>query len=490
MAVETRRLERFSLIGMVVAVLVLISVAYMSPTIVSEFRYMQGRWIMKAMKEKRTTILRELPDNDVRVDYDAGNASLDVLREGLKKFPNSPRLLLRYGCYCDDPSGEAALQKAAEIDTENAAPMYVLAAKAIRVKDYDKATALLTKGACRTRLDYYPIPEDLLHLDTYFERRMFPYNYLPGSSSLHALRVMTDYAKSLASQGRTSEAVRICEALQSMGTQGLRMQPCSLYMASDFSNMYTIGVDSEGRLHSNNPEWRQKWDESIYLLSALGYAQDLQNARAGISAVITAVWILLLAVCSFGVLASNLLRFHFTRRSKRKPASTFHDQATCEVFSTRGLARLYGWTILLPCVLQAIVIAYTWNQTASSPHWITGIVTTGVILLPTPTIVLIWAWKGYARAFEKSSRRKLPKTWKSGLDEDKRELHRRLSGVLGGGLTLLSACLLFSSLLITHRAPWNYAAIFPDVTQEDRIVQDIVQHKFYVPPSRIKAADH
>jgi len=487
----TRRLERLSLVGVVVSILVVVSVVYAIPLIIADFRYFHG--ITEPIPNRRNSVLQNLPDNDLRVDYHsmiAGKTSRDVLREGLKKFPNSPRLLLRYGINYID--GKIALRKAAEIDKENAAPILGLAMYALWNKQYEAAIRSTIEATSRPRLNYYPIPKDLLHLDTYFQRRQFPYSIQPSPYSLDEFRVLAEYAE----YGRTSEAVEICKALQIIGLRGLRTRPCCLLTADRFARLYTAGVRSEGKVNANSPEWRQKRDESVYLQSALEYAQELHTARAGVSGVLTAVWILLLMICAFGVLASNLLRFYFTRRSKRKAASTLHDQATREVFSTLGLTRLYGWTILLPCVLQAIVIAYMWNQTGvnaviarSNPHWITGIAAIVVILLPAPAIALVWAWKGYARAFEKLSRRKLPRTWKSGQDEDKRELHRRLSGVLGGGLALLAACLLFSSLLITHRAPWNYADIWPDVTQEDRIVQDIVQHKLQVPLSYTKGAE-
>ena len=67
--------------------------------------------------------------------------TVDKVRQAVGKYPNSARLQFRLGTYGNDGQ---ALRRAAELDTNNALPLYYLASKAASM---DETLALLFGGS-------------------------------------------------------------------------------------------------------------------------------------------------------------------------------------------------------------------------------------------------------------------------------------------------------------------------------------------------------
>lgn len=431
------------------------------------------------------------------------------LEEAIKKYPNSARLYFRLGTLRERPLSPSALKRAADLDSDNALPLYMLASAAAENGDPNQALDLVTQGNQRKRVDSYPLPYEPCKGNGLMEMAVVGANSSVGFPVFAHLKKaamdIADYAGKLQSTGHTNEALAALSQAKRMGWKIMRAEHAGLINVQLGVLLVKIC---------------QKHEKQIYteIGSKAGLAKitkeniKLRYLSAGSHAYIVELGPKLtrrLAVfTTFSIpLSPAVLEFCFTLvvlgiwgvfalRTRGKTASELHLQATSQAFALRNLLGLYA-PIFLPIGIAAGVLFYlsaSLMASSQNDNWaiILPIVIGVAVLLPSIILHCRAAgiYKKTYRQVSEEAGNETPRLWKGVPKEEKREVARRLAGVHGGAMVflLIFGLLISGGMKLTLNAfPWQVDRATAGLAQEEpRYVTDLLDGKIKVPEKYIR----
>ena len=481
---ETRRLDVLTILGLLMGVGVVLLLV---------FQQQGDCWKRTSIPKVRAAFLKQLPESDLKADYDIllpatsdfqANPSVHKIRQAVAKYPNSARLQFRLGVYGQD---KQALQRAAELDPNNALPVYYLAHQS----SADKALALIAQANHRKAMNWYLLPEKGKGLaDTLIEFSNSSIQ-LPAYMVLRQdTRIVCKYALELQKQGRTDEALAALEqakatAWKLIGRDNTNVMDLLVTTALvqgtlKYEKQIYTQIGSKAGLASLEAE-KKRLD---YLTAGGRYyttevsGKDMLSMMKHIALLGSMLFVGVAQL--FVLLLSGIWWEILLLRSRKQPGSELHLEAT-RVFSTGGLTRLYAF-IYLPMAIAFTVATLTMSETTFMP--VIAFYAAGMLL----PLVLLWranaaykkAYRGAAESAGQEVSKSIP---------DRREFQRRMIGVQGGAMV----CLVILGLLVSGGTkvasgtyPWEP---FPSMTQthqrESQFVEQLLTGKIKVPQKYI-----
>ncbi|HUV05451.1 MAG TPA: hypothetical protein VMX94_10130 [Armatimonadota bacterium] len=498
---ETRRLDILALIGGVLALVAIAVQGY--------YTIWARTYSFEAQAaETREAILQRMPDTDVRADFEVlslgfgsvhgGAAAQRALERAVKKFPKSARLNFRLGTIGESRQSPGALRRAAELDTSNALPLYLLASEAASRGAADEAIVLLIRGNRRRHVDSYPLPYEVCENNGLFEAMVGAANSL-RSSPIHLRRVATcvsKHAAELHAAGHTDQALTTLGETKRMAWSLMRSKDATMMDLLAGTAIVAIADKREAQIYTETGSkvglaQVQKEKRKLTYLSAGCRAywdqsmEGLVRSGARFSAPIVSVAPIIGQ--SWLTVAMLLLWAAFALRTRRVPTSELHLEAAAKSFSVGRLLKYYAPIFLLPG-LAASALTYL----AFSKYTLVTVAAGAAFLVPS--ILLLWLSvrlhkKTYLQTAESLGREK-PRFWAGAPAQDKREIARRLAGVHGGAMILLLVWgLLVSGVVkLTWDAfPWQIERAFAGVYKAElRYAADLVAGKVKVPQKYIR----
>jgi hypothetical protein len=504
---ETRLLDRMAIIGAVLAIL-----AIVLPIIYTARMTAAQDPLSKGYRQKA---LDCMPTPDIRADLDIAGLwnseigekkRLTMLREAVKKYPNSGRLWFRLGLSAKGSGSENALRRAAQLDPQNAMPLYMLASQAAERKSWDEAISLLRRANRLPGVDRYLFPYEACRGDGLLEMTMSD----AGGEIAIVLRMrrlvvsLTKRASDLHAARRTKEAVEILgdtrtaarrlmqvdeptwmDVLvgQSMIALCAKPEKAIAVATGDKATLARLAAQKQEdvRIRAGMKAYLDRSMEELVRRMARFAALGIPVAVAGFVQAIFVIFSLIW----WGVLS---------RRSRGIQASELHLDATVRAFPVRKLLTLFGFIIIF---MAAATVALV--QATHTVEWDVLGAACG-IGMAVPAIaglaVAVWAAAAYKKAFRaaaQSAGEEISKPWKGYPIADKRERQRRLTGVLGGMMISLVVWLaILSGYMKTtmNALPWQIergAAGFHQ--QETRYIADLVAGKIKVPQKYIRQVE-
>jgi len=442
-----------------------------------------------------------LPESDIRADIEAIFPTSDDLqvkpniahlKQAAKKYPNSARLQFRLGSFGPD---EQALRRAAELDADNAVPMYYLASNALSRDSMDEGLAVLTDANYRKNLTDYPIS---LKGDSQADLVVISVNSALDFKTYAVCRrtavAVRDYALKLHKQGRTDEGLEALDQAKKMARK---------LMDRDNANLISLLVGTAILKIEQKPEKQIYTDigskeglariareqARLDYLSAGGryYAKHgaerlatavVQHAASFIPAAFvsaSATWFLFLVAICWAVLVLW---------SRGRPGSAVYAEAT----NTFHAGRLIKWYALafLPIIvaLSLLGMFLTAERLFPSVYSYTACV--------FPAALLLWKAEAvYKRAYRQAAESAGEEISKSAAD--KREFQRRMMGVMGGGiifLSILGVLIAGGTKAVTGTYPWDVQSVSSQIcSQESQYVKDLLAGKIKVPQRLIREVE-
>lgn len=416
---ETRRLDVLAVVGGVLGIALVLYLLYQRGGGCPDL----AKWRSQSDNQKiRTAIFKQLPESEMKADL----AVIFGVRKTAGEYSNSARVQFRLGTRNHD---DKALRRAAELDKDNALPLYYLASKAASM---DGTLALLREAGRRKGITDYP-----LSLKGKFERMAYEISLsvaFPKYLVLrHISKDVSEYALKLHQQGRTDEALEAIRQVKAMGWNiirdenptilGVLVGTAVIHDAEKPERQIYTGLGSKTGL----AELEREKARLDYLRTGARYCVTHANERMvkGVNrnmAILLPVTYMSIAQLII-LLACGICWATLLLESRRQPASEVHEEAT-KSFSIARLARLY-LLIFVPAIAICAII-YTHGKNDVPP--LTPIYVLGAIF---PLILLMAANIIYRRSAGVAS-------WRSASVHDKREVQRRMMGVAGGAVVLLS----------------------------------------------------
>lgn len=533
---ETRRLDILALIGGILAVVAIAGLMYVNYTANAETG--------KTPTELREALLRSMPDTDLRADLevltewpwgkdaireaealsnrperDAEKTALEtekqkrlhtlpVLARAVSKFPNSARLQLRVGTLGEEPQRPAALRRAAEMDRRNALPLYLLASEAASRGSLDEALSLVSEGNRRHWADWYPMPTTLGGNQRNAEMIASEANSSarwPTYPIIRQLAVsLSKHAGDLYKTGRGDKADEIVGQVKAMGWRlaggnqanlmDLLVGKAIVQIANKYAKEAYLGTGDKARLAKLEAENQRliyiaaggrygsnRSMESFWRGLGMFAAYSVPAAMAG--AALTLV--LFGSLIWWGILAL---------RSRRKPASEMHLEATAKAFPAGRLLKVYA---LVAGILAVETVALVYCASALKVELLTTVDGAAVIFSAILMLgVLVWASIAYKKAYRQaaeSAGETISKPWKGYPVADKRERQRRLTGVFGGVMAAIAVwgILVSGYMKVTMDAfPWQVDRAIAGLYQDEpKYVRELLAGKVKVPEKYIREAE-
>ncbi len=528
----TRKLDILTLLGGILAVAaIVIPMAFSRPPI-------------DPTDMGREAALRAMPDNDVRADlavlseWPWGEAAASqvkktwggvglkpgtdlqayerqrqehtaaALAQAIRRFPDSARIQFREGTLGNDPKKRiAALRNAADLDKENACPLYALAGEYAAAGKHDQALRLLSQGNRRPRVDWYPIPygthsggalSDMLIASANSNAQLPAIMYVRQTA-----RQLIGYADKLRASGHNQQALAVMDQIRGMGWRLIRQDQANLLdmligvaitkiAEKPETQIYAETGNKAGQLRIERDEREfirlgagmraytgqsmEKLVNSFARFTAFGIPVAAAGAVASVLTLLSLIW--------WGILAL---------RSRKQAPSDFHEETARKAFAQRRLASM--WTAVLVIVVGSTVVLV---RTASLGPVAVGVIQAigAVVCAVSAVVVLGWANKAYGRRYQQvaeSYGETMPRPWKGYPIADKRERQRRLTGVMGGvvvGLALWGVILSAYMKTAMHAYPWQMERATAGMYQEEtRYVHDLVAGKIKVPEKYIREVE-
>lgn len=505
----TRRLDRLSIIGGILAVVMLVTSVALTRKNIAEY---SGDGLRHAtMKCMTTPEMRA--DLELAAPWDSDRdikSRLPALRKAVKDYPQSARLQFRLGMMTDGTESAKALEQVVRLDPKNALPFYILASKASSNGEWDESISLVKQANRLSRVDWYPLPYEGCNGDGMLEMSMISANSsLLISHLLGGIRRvsvdLTNHASSLYAKGKTREALVILGEVKKTGWTLIRKDEANALEVTVGVSIVQKAQKSERKIFTetnDQPGLAQiaREDKELLLLRAGSMAyvttcndvlvRRVSSFAAATSSVIIAgavqIWLLLICLLSWAVLAV---------RSRGISASEYHETATERAFPGRRLVKVYA-LVFAGLAFVAAISAYL---VATLPiEYVTFVIGSIGTVIPAiiPLVVLIWAGVVYRKSFKSTidtADPDAPAPWKGYPIADKRERQRRLTGVCGGmmiTLVILLAALSMYTKTTMNAYPWQTERATGGMYKlEPKYIADLVAGKVKVPEKYIKAEE-
>lgn len=452
--------------------------------------------------------MKQLPEGDIKTDVllflgreDITNPRPAVVRRSVERYPNSARLQLRLGIFGEGNEREEALHRVIELDTDNALPCYLLAARAIAGGQKTQAFELLRQANRRKIVNSYPIPEDAARESPQLELLMMAVNTRIAFSTYSGIkdlaRATADNAQRLHRDGRTEEALELLKDVRRMGWNVASRLDAYLLDLLVGAAVVRLALTSEKQICTEIHD-----DRGLALIrkeeARIAYVTGGVNAyldkisrtlpqRSMESILPFEVWFYTLAVETMFLTGMLLWWGYLGLRSKRETASPLHEEAARRALGMGRLAIMYMST-LVPALAAATCVF--WMALAKNLPILT---IAGILVLVVQTLVLArWAGLSYRRAFVEAvaqAGEQAPPLDASASLADKRELRRWMSGVFGGMIALVMLCsLIYAAAAKVTRGtyPWEPPRLLTETYwKETEYAQDLLRGKAKVPQEYI-----
>jgi hypothetical protein len=463
----------------------------------------------------REAMIRRIPESDIRADFEvlsslsqvytphAYGERLMLLGSVFKRYPDSVRLQMRTGMYAEGPQSVAALNRVAQLDPDNALPLYYLASKAAEENRMGEAVKDLRLGNSRRSCTDYPIPNKFLssaNPDEYiFEDSVIRCGTLANGTALRSLvREMRKYAMTLHHQERDKEALGLLSDTRKANRAVFKGSGMSGSDLIDAASLNSWIVVSERRIYQDTGSQSglsqvakgQAEDDRLLAGVMMSVGQGMDNLMQRESEFFSPTVPLLplgLEIVLMPII--GIIWVVLSRRSKGLAGSDAHITAEEDVFNARRLLDMYA-IIFLPLGLVMAVVTYKLFESVSAFDFL--------VILPFGLVSPIALWIYSARAYKRAYRAALeqfgapvPRLWKEAPVQDKREAARRMLGVHGGAVVFLVVLGLLISVgekAVVGAFPWQTMFIMEDMRQRETLfVDQLVQGKIKVPESYIRA---
>jgi tetratricopeptide (TPR) repeat protein len=424
-----------------------------------------------------------LPESDLKADYEIllpvgtdleVKPSVAKIKQAAAKYPNSARLQFRLGTYGKD---DQALRRAAELDPNNALPLYFLASRA---PSMDGSLALLRDANLRKSVTEYPLPlkggaraessamsvNGNIALSTYLVPRSLARNIGKYASELHK-------------QGRTDEALEALKQVKRMGWKLADGESPTVLSLLVGVAVAAIAEKSEQQIYteigSKDGLARLETERKRLDYLQAGARDYVTHANEKLVEGVNRNMAIFLPVLFMGavqlliLLLSGIWWGVLLLRSRRQPGSETHPEAT-KSFSVARLAKLYALIFIPATAVSAIVFL---QDKDGVPVYIAMYVAAVV----SPLVLLVAANVIYRR-------KAMMPSWRTAPIPDKREFQRRMIGVQGGAmifLVILGLLISGGTKAATGSYPWDVQSYASKMRgDESKYVQQLLAGKVKV----------
>lgn len=464
----------------------------------------------------RESLLKHMPQSELRADVDILTSRSDILypeaylhrdvtlNQAAKAYPDSARIQLRVAVYGDGSAAAKALRKAAALDTQNALPLYLLAAEAAERESWDEALRLLKQGNQRKHSTEYPIrntdlpshgiPDTMIALVLETDFQSYKYSDLRRLA-----RMLSQRAVEIQSQGQTDAALAIIDEVKKMGRAVMERRPGNSIAVLVGIAITRIALKSEKDIYANNGDKaglaRVERDsrETYYLNAGVkAYTGQIMDAvMVGfkrffappliVGSIGLQIWLTIAYLLAWAISAAE---------SRHRQGSELHLKATERAFPTKKLI-LYYFLFFVPAGVAASYVFY--KTFPNLEHDLTLPIAAGLSAMPV--LLGIFAHRSYKLALRKQAEvegvdasmfARKRATW-----QEKREFNVRMVGVHGGALLFLTVLGLAISMWMKVSLgsfPWqlDYVSL-GGLKEESQYVSNLLAHKIDIPESAIRA---
>lgn len=514
---ETRRLDIFARVGGVLALLTVIACI---GTII--YGIYQSSKIDESWLQARDDILQRMPDSEVKADFAVTTASNKIfyptiypnrekiLAQAIRKYPNSARLQFRLGTTVEGPASLDALMKAVKLDPANGATYYALASAEAEKGNWGRATEYLKQGNMCKVFSTYPFTNTELNPKGIFEAVVAQdsgggnFVLYQGMRFRNMMRAMGKHAQMLQSQGKTDEAVGMLNEARQMGWATMGKDHGNIMTVVYGTNIiiladhYAKPIYESTHSASGLAQLKQDTREIAYLQAGQNkYLDDsmrhlIRNTDLFFSMLIPAAPILLESLLTLFVIMGWI---GHSRKSRDTDASELHDAATARAFSFSRMMKAYAAIFVIPGILTAVA-AIIVCLTSPAKYFLSAIAIP-VIAVLYPVVMYVRGAVSYKRAYRyvaEEAGTTAPRSWRTASRADRREVARRLSGVFGGSMVLLTVLGLMISVGMKigfGTFPWQPEHFLSDYcAYEKQYTSDLLAHKIVVPEEKIRKAEN
>lgn len=465
---ETRRLDVLAIVGGILGIAMVVYLLYQRGSGCPDLT----KWRSQSdLRKVRAAVLRQLPESETKADL---AVQLGV-RTAAGQYANSPRVQFRLGTKWND---DKALRRAAELDPNNALPLYFLAS---RTDSMDGRLALFREASRRDSFTDYPFS-----FRGRLEPMAFDINTAKGFESLNVCgrmgKTLSEHALRLHEQGRTDEALEVLKLVEVMGWKLAKRENPTLLSLMVGVSVVRVAEKSEKEicteigLKSGLDRIEREQVRLDYLSTGARYIVSHANERL-VKGVNRRMAIFLPVVCLavaqlLILLVSGIWWQILLLRSRKQPGSELHLEAT-KALSAGRLAKWY--TI---ASMGAIGLLLGLNSLLSYSNSSAACAAMYLVALAFPLNILVNANMCYRRAFPQTSWRKAPIA-------DKREFQRRMLGVQGGAmvfLVILGLLIAGGTKAATGAYPWDVQSYISKLRREEpKFVQQLLAGKIKLP---------
>ncbi len=493
----TRKLDILAIIGIVLAVAAVVSV------IVGMVRV--DHWINSSdAGTGDLDFIKNLPESDVRADLHAvvanksSKAVVKELSRATGRYPNSARLHFRLGTFSQGDQSTEALTRAAELDRQNALPVFLLASRAAYARQWDTVRVYLTQANLRPRVDWYGIPSSVS--DGYMfgslgflrVEEQIDHPVQKGLSSLS--RTLGEHALILHKSGQTALAIDDLRLVRQAAEKIARTQDGTAVELLIGQSMAAATNKRRATIFSavHDREQLRSLDSDRrtleYRRAGIRYfARRALDGELSMTIIGCALFIILyisLLHPSVGILIGAFEVRALTRKSLGMAPTELHERAFSHVRLSLGR---YALVLLVLCAGCASLIQ-TQMKDFDQIAWVALPLLVAVIAAPHVTPSSHQYLKAYRREHELAGL-PLPFHRKNMPVEDKRELARLELGILGATMIVMVLFVAVACGFYKARAdayPWQPGKTLTNVRREEQtFVRGLLAGKIKVPQKYI-----